>query len=198
MVKLEWEEEMAEEKENLPKEGDVVGSSSVSSGLHRPIDPETMAEAYEDYLFDKMMRHDGDAAHLLVHFRASLRVVPELDLRDEARSSSLRQDRTNELFEGLRRTYFGEKERQVPVTNPAPSHQEVMENLQREIDELERRLGRRRVPEDSGRPLPSYRDGDDDSRPPPSVAHTNVAPDDRTGLVIPFPVLLDVVFLFAR
>jgi hypothetical protein len=191
MVKLEWEEEMVEEKENLPKEGDVVGSSSVSSGLHRPIDPETMAEAYEDYLFDKMMRHDGDAAHLLVHFRASLRVVPELDLRDEARSSSLRQNRTNELFEGLRRTYFGEKERQVPVTNPAPSHQEVMENLQREIDELERRLGRRRVPEDSGRPLPSYRDGDDDSRPPPSVAHTNVAPDARTGLVIPFSIVPD-------
>jgi hypothetical protein len=185
MVKLEWEEDMAAGKENFLKEEDGVGSSSASPDL-RPVDSETMAEAYEDYLFDQMMRHDGDAAHLLVHFRASLRVVPDLDFRNEEHASSLRRDRTQELFEGLRRTYFGEKERQLPALNPAQSHQEVMEALQREIDELERRRGRPSVPEESGRPLLPFRDEDNDPRPPPSGAHTNVAPDARTGVMRSF------------
>jgi hypothetical protein len=166
LVKREWEEEIAEEKENFPKEGDGVGSSSVSS-VFRPVDPEMLAEAREDYLFDKMVRHDGDAAHLLVHFRASLRVVSELDLRNEGDAFSLRRDRTNELFQGLRRVYFGEKERQLPAPDPARSHQEEMAILQREIDDLERRRGRHRVPEDSGRPFLPFRDEDDGPDPPP-------------------------------
>ncbi len=66
MVRLEWEEEIAkgiaEGKENLPQEGDVVGSSSASSNRQHPVDPETMVEAYEDYLFDRVMRHDGDSS----------------------------------------------------------------------------------------------------------------------------------------
>ncbi len=95
------------------------------------------------------------------------------------------------MFEGLRRAYFGEKERSVPVSNPAASHQEVMENLQQEIDELERMFGRRRAPEDSERPLPSFQNDADNPPPPPSVAHTNVAPDPITGLVIPFPIVPD-------
>jgi hypothetical protein len=188
MIKLEWEEEMAAGKENLPKEGDAAGSSSSSSDL-RQVGSETIAEAYEDYLFDKMMRHDGDAAHLLVHFRASLRVASNLDSRNGELASSQRRDRTDELFEGLRRTYFGEKERQLPAPNPVQSHQEVMEALQREIDDLERRRGRPRVPEESNRPLPSFRDEDNDPRPPSSVAHTNVAPDARTGVVRPFSIV---------
>jgi hypothetical protein len=88
MVRLEWEEDIAERKENLSQEGEVVGSSSTSSDHQHPADPDTMAEAYEDYLFDRMMLYDWDAAHLLVHFRASLRVVPEQDLRDETSASS--------------------------------------------------------------------------------------------------------------
>jgi hypothetical protein len=106
LVKQMWEDEIAEEKENFSKAGDLVGSSSSSSVF----DPETIAEAYENYLFDKMMRHDGDAAHLLVHFRASLKVVPPSGSQDEALVSSLRRDRTTVLFEGIRRVYFGETE----------------------------------------------------------------------------------------
>jgi hypothetical protein len=143
-----------------------------------------MLEAYEDYLFDRMMRHDGDAAHLLVHFRASLRVVPDLDSRNEEQASSAqRQDRTQVLFAGLRRIYFGEKERQLPASDPMQTHQEEMETLQREIEALERRRGRPRVQEDSGRPLQSFRDDDDDSSPPPLGPGTNVALDVRPSVV---------------
>ncbi len=114
MVKEMWDNEIAEEKENCSQKGDSAGSSVSSSGLRYPIDPDTMTEAYEDYMFDHMMRYDGDAAHLLVHFRASLRVVPESAPHGEMNEFAQRRDRTNELFEGLRRVYFGTKEGPPP------------------------------------------------------------------------------------
>ena len=169
LVKQMWEDEIAEEKENFSKAGDLGGSSSSSSVF----DPETIAEAYENYLFDKMMHHDGDAAHLLAHFRASLKVVPPSGSQDEALVSSLRRDRTTVLFEGIRRVYFGETE---------------MEKLQQGIDELEGRRVRRRVLEDSGPPLPPVHHDDEDP-PPPSIAHTNIPPTARTGVIVSFSSL---------
>ncbi len=68
------------------------------------------------------------------------------------------------------------------------SHEEVMENLRKEIEELEQRLRRRGPPEDSGRILPPRRDDDTDDSPP-SVAHANVTPDARTGILVSFPIV---------
>ncbi len=59
-VSQQWDEEMAIDKENQTKE----------------VEPETEAEAYEDYLFDRLMTFDGNAAFRLLEFRSSLRVVP--------------------------------------------------------------------------------------------------------------------------
>ncbi len=62
-----------------------------------------------------------------------------------------------------------------------------MERRAEERRELERRAGRRRRAADSGRPsLPVLRDDNDGdgNSPPPSVAHTNVGPDARTGRLV--------------
>jgi hypothetical protein len=65
-----------------------------------------------------------------------------------------------------------------------------MENLRKEIAELEERLGRGQFPEDSGHPpLPFHRreeDEDDDFSPPASMGHTNLAPEGRSGLLVTF------------
>jgi hypothetical protein len=92
-----WEEELANEKNRLEddKENEQASSSEV------PIDPEVEEEAFENYLFDRMMRHDGDAAHLLVHFRASLTVVPDTLSGERTDDPSLRGSRTAVLWEGL-------------------------------------------------------------------------------------------------
>jgi hypothetical protein len=69
--------EIADGKENKQQQDDTVGESS---SAQPPIDPEIEAEAYENYSFDRMIVYDdGDAAHLLVDFRASLQVVPDED-----------------------------------------------------------------------------------------------------------------------
>ena len=170
-VSRQWDAEMAENKENQKTE----------------VDPETEAEAYEDYLFDRLMRYDGDAAFLLVDFRSSLRVVPEQVGGSIAELSSLR-NRTDNLWEGLRRVYFGEKEREQVELVPELSHQQVMQNLRDEIAELEGRLGRRQFPEDPERPPLSFQREDDEDDDPSSVSmgHTNVPPETTTGLLVTF------------
>jgi hypothetical protein len=101
-----------------------------------------------------MMRYDGDAAVLLVHFRASLEVVPERDPRSEEQSLALRRNCAAGLWEGLRRVHFGEVERNPPVVSERQiPDEDVMENLRKEIEELEQRLRTRGPPEDSGRGL---------------------------------------------
>jgi hypothetical protein len=72
-VRETWEAEIAAEKENYFHENDPREDSSLP---RFPVNPEDAAQAYEDYLFERMMRYDSDAAHLLVDFRASLQVVP--------------------------------------------------------------------------------------------------------------------------
>ncbi len=56
--------EIADEKEN--------GSEAAGD-----VDPEDEAEAWENYLFDRMMRYDGDSASQLVAFRDTLHIMPE-------------------------------------------------------------------------------------------------------------------------
>jgi hypothetical protein len=179
-VKETWDAEMAENKENFLHEGD----SKEDSSLPRfPVSAEDAAEAYENYFFDRMQQYDRDAADLLVDFRSSLHVVPSWNDQQERVNPVLMERRTNNLWEGLRRVYFEEKEAEPSHDDQDFSHEEVMDNLRREIAEIDERLRRRRPPPDSGRSLPPLPrdDGDDGGEPPRSVAHTNVHPDPRHG-----------------
>ena len=129
-VKATWDAEMAENKENYLHEDDTKEDS-----LHPrfPVDPEDAAEAYENYLFDRMQRHDRDAADLLQDFRSSLRVIPSWNDEEERVNPALIRSRTEGLWEGLRRVYFGQKE-SVPLQPvEEQSHEEVMANLRAEI-----------------------------------------------------------------
>ena len=65
MIRGIWEEELAVGKENM---GD-------SPAARLPVDAEMEAEAYENFFFDKMMIHDSDAAHFLVHFPMNQEVL---------------------------------------------------------------------------------------------------------------------------
>jgi hypothetical protein len=161
-VRATWDAEMAENKENYLHEG---GYSKEDSLLPRfPVDPEDAAEAYENYLFDRLQRYDRDAADLLVDFRSSLWVVPSWNSQEERINPALIQNRTETLWEGWRRVYFGEKEPEPSHQDRELTHEEVMANLRREIAEVEERLRMRRPPPDSGRGIPPLpRDDDDDS-----------------------------------
>ncbi len=68
-----------------------------------PVKREVAEEAFENYLFERMVMHDGDAAHLLVHFRASMTAVPERPSGEGIEDPSLMRRRTAALWEGLRR-----------------------------------------------------------------------------------------------
>ncbi len=169
-VRAMWDTEIADGKENRQLQDDTAGESS---STQLPVDPEIEAEAYENYSFDRMMAYDEDAAHLLVAFRESLQVVPDEDPRHTA--DALRSNnRTAALWEGLRRVYFGELERE-PSAPPEQelSRQEIIENLRKEIEELEERLRvGRRGSMNTGRLLHLPR-RDDDDNPPSAIAHTN-------------------------
>ena len=141
-VRGTWSVDLAEDKENDTKE----------------VDPEVEAEAFEDYLFDRLMTHDGDAAFQLVTFRSTLRVVPDQS-GGPILDPTLVRSRADNLWEGLRRVYFGEREREQTELGPELSHQQVMENLRKEITELEERLGRGQFPKDSRRPPYRFIDG---------------------------------------
>ncbi len=69
-----WEADIADDKENCSSQEEGKRGESLGT---EPVDPEVEAEAFEDYLFDRMMTYDGDSAFQLVRFRLSLRVVPE-------------------------------------------------------------------------------------------------------------------------
>ncbi len=178
-VTATWDAEMAADKDNYLHEQDPRDDSSL---LRFPVNPEDEAEAYENYLFDRMMVYDRDSADLLFDFRSSLQVVPSLPTQVEEDPALIR-NRTAALWAGLRRVYFGEKETEPSRQAPELTHEEVMDNLRREIAEIEERLRLRRSP-DSERPiLPLPRDDDSDD-PPPSFAHTNVIPDATSGVLV--------------
>jgi hypothetical protein len=188
---------------------DAELSEDIDSGVtEEEVDSEVEAEAYEDYLFTKMMRYDGDSAFQLVEFRNSLRIIPE---NLGGPNSALIRDRTMALWEGLRRVYFGTTELSpardpvrasrspirifnertevlsaqgiseghhgerhdeetlhlVPNDESDPAVTLVIEDLRREIAELEARARRRRRPGDSVRPLLPYRTDEDDDEPDP-------------------------------
>jgi hypothetical protein len=177
-VRSSWDAEIADDKENVKEEGQDVLPTP-------PIDPEDEAEAFENYLFDRMTAYDADSACQLAQFRSSLRIVPE---RLGGPSPALRHERTAALWEGLRRVYFGEDELESgKEEQPALSREQIMTNLRREIAELEERAERQRRAADPGRPpLPVLQEDGDDDPPPFSLAHTNVVPDARSGRLVAF------------
>jgi hypothetical protein len=151
-----------------------------------------------------MVIFDDDSALQLARFRSSLRIVPKsLGGPDFV----LVQERTDVLWEGLRRVYFGTQEIEpVAPERPEISHEQSMANLRREIArleekaarqrqeiaELERRAERRRRAAYSGRlPLPVQREDDNDDPPHPSLAHTNVVPDARSGRLVAFATVIE-------
>jgi hypothetical protein len=97
--------------------------------------------------------------------------------------------RTANLWEGLRRVYFGEQEEEHVIPAPELSHEQVMANLRREIADLEERKARAERlarASDSGRPSLSMPREDEEDGPllPPSFAHSNMAPDSQSGLLV--------------
>ncbi len=54
-----WEEKLAQEKKRL--EGDKENDQESSSEV--PVEREVAEEAFENYLFERMVMHVGDAAH---------------------------------------------------------------------------------------------------------------------------------------
>ncbi len=129
---------------------------------------EVEAEAFENYMFDKMCDFDQEYAEKLNDFRGSLRVAPN-SLSLVLEDPRLVRERTNALWEGLRRVYFGELEDDVPGGRRLSSGEIVpdrstIENLRREIDELEARARRRRVAaDDDEHPSLDVGEGDSDS-----------------------------------
>ncbi len=69
-VRATWEEEINEEKENYLHELDPREDSLLP---RFPVSPEDEAEAYENYLFDRMRQYDEDSANMLFDFRSSPR-----------------------------------------------------------------------------------------------------------------------------
>jgi hypothetical protein len=76
-----------------------------------------------------------------------------------------REARTNALWEGYRRVYFGELE-------PEPSHERVMDRLRTKIGDLQRRATRARLAvregDEAAPPLLPRRDDDDGPGDPPA------------------------------
>jgi hypothetical protein len=182
-VKETWEAEMATNKENFLHAED----SKEDLTLPRfPVNAEDAAEAYENYLFDRLLQYDRDSADLLDAFRSSLHVIPSWNTQQERVNPALIQRNTAALWEGLRRAYFGKKEPESSLRDQELSHEEVMANLRREIAELEERVRRRRPAPDSSQGIPHLpRDDDDDgSEPPRSIAHTNVGPTEGRGDIL--------------
>ncbi len=56
----------ADDKENRSSQEEGKGGESLTTG---PVDPEVEAEAFENYLFGRMMTYDGDSAFQLVRLR---------------------------------------------------------------------------------------------------------------------------------
>ncbi len=114
-------------------------------------------------------------AEKLIEFRGSLRVAPP-SLPPVFENPRLAHERTSALWEGLRRVYFGELERDdVPDRRRLPSREvfpdrSTIDDLRREIDELEARIARRRrmTAEDDGHPSLDIGDGDSDDDSPPA------------------------------
>ncbi len=187
-----WYAELADEKEN--------GSEAASEAYS-----EDEAEALENFLFDKMMQYDGDSAAQLGAFRETLQIQPE---RFGGPNANLIRDRTMNLWEGLRRVYFGITE-SSPARGNSPNrrpsiqgsprvllaHETQQEGpavieiepvdareiaaLRREIAQLEERARRYRQA-DTGRPSPEYHRGNDEDDDDPS---SSIDPSPSFGLV---------------
>jgi hypothetical protein len=181
-VRETWNAEMVADKENYLHALDPREDSQLP---RFPVNPEDEAEAYENYLFDNMMLYDKDSADLLFDFRSSLQVVSSPPNQLGELGEEQRRQRTEDLWTGLRRVYFGEKEPASSHSGRELTHEEVIGNLRREIAEIEERLRLRRPP-DSDRPILHIPRDDDRDGPPPSVAHTNVNPDANSGVIVAF------------
>jgi hypothetical protein len=165
-AQVSWDKEIAEHlesKENRPAQEFF------------PSEEEVEAEAFENYMFEKMCSFDQEYAEKLIEFRGSLRVAPP-SVPPVFENPRLAHERTSALWEGLRRVYFGELERDdVPDRRRLPSREvfpnrSTIDDLRREIDELEARIARRRrmTAEDDGHPSLDIGDDDSDDDFPPT------------------------------
>ncbi len=133
---------------------------------------EVEEEAFENYEFDALMRFDADQAQELFFFRSSLFLIPPPPGGLDPSQILRREARTNALWEGYRRVYFGELESE-------PSHERVMDRLRTEIGDLQRRATRARLAVREGDvaflPLTPRRDDDDGPDDPPAPVHGSLA-----------------------
>jgi hypothetical protein len=108
------------------------------------------------------MIFDRDLLSQSLQFRSSLHVFPPPTEGYSPSQLVAREARTNDLWEGYRRVYFGEVE-------PEPSHEQTMDRLRTEIEEHEQRAARFRL-DQRGDIAPSglLSRRDDDDGPPPS------------------------------
>ncbi len=122
------------------------------------------AEAWENYVFDAMVTFDADLMEQLVVFRSSLFVVPPPPGGQDPAQVQAREARTNAIWAGYRRVYFG-------VMEPEPSHEQVMDRLRTEIADLHQLAAHTRELRGDDEPSSLFRDNhnDDDEGVPSST-----------------------------
>jgi hypothetical protein len=93
---------------------------------------DVITEAWENYVFEAMVNFDANIMEQLVSFRSSLLVVPPPPGTPDPVQVQARIARTDALWAGYRRVYFG-------LVEPEPSHDRVMDRLRAEVTALHQR-----------------------------------------------------------
>jgi hypothetical protein len=101
LAKREWDSSIATDKENRVDHSPRYGSDD--------------EDAYDDYIAVRLQDFDRDSAAKKHVFQASLRADSDEDstVVEDAQDAALREQWASNLWEGLRRVYFGEEESPV-------------------------------------------------------------------------------------
>ncbi len=128
----------------FPSMGDKENSKSdLSSGGSARYDDDEYA--FDCFASGRMEAHDHWAAEKKAMFAASLKPMRSLPSDETSHALGLRRERAEALWEGLRRRYFGEVEKESDLEDGHPpgtraSLQEDNASLRREIAELMARI----------------------------------------------------------
>jgi hypothetical protein len=164
------------------KENQMQDHSSSTTGLSDSAFSEDEF-AFDHFVGTRMEAYDSWASERKASFLSSLRSRPPTPTSDQTRhSAQLQQERTQALWEGLRRKFFGEQEGELALEHSTET-QEDNAALQGEIAELMEQLRRRRTRFPTGPPPPFGPQGfdpdnSDDSPPDQTVEMASQGPSD--------------------